>query len=286
MLFFKCFFGMEIELLVVGNFFGGKTMKTKIFTVLSVSAIILLITSIIVYTYPTGITGRTKKTSTQGCGSCHSNNTAITGTFSGPDTVTVGQTVNFSFTITRTGSNAGGGVDIATRLGTLAVGPGSAYLRIQSGELTHQNPFTLTSGSFTGQFSYTAPGTPGIDTLWLTEAIGHSNGWNWGTEKRIIVRSPLGVENENNPVQFKLNQNYPNPFNPATTINFEIPVRSDVKITVLDIAGREVETIINSQMQPGSHSVSWNAANYSSGVYFYKIETGSFVDAKKMLLIK
>lgn len=264
----------------------GEIMKTRIFAVLTLSTIIILIASVIVYTYPTGITGRTKKTSTQGCGSCHSNNTAITGTFSGPDTVTAGQTVTYSFTITRTGSNAGGGCDIATRLGTLAVGPGASYLRIQNGELTHQNPFTLTSGSFTGQFSYTAPNNPGIDTLWLTEAVGHTNGWNWGTEKRIIVRTTTGISNNGIAAEYKLSQNYPNPFNPATTINFEIPVQSNVTIKVYDIAGKEVETILNNQMQPGSHSVQWNALNYSSGIYLYKIETGSFADTKKMMLMK
>jgi hypothetical protein len=261
-------------------------MKTKIFAVLFFSFLLVLLTSVIVYTYPTGITGRTKKSGTQGCGSCHSLNAAITGTITGPDTVTVGQTVTFSFTITRTGSNAKGGVDIATRLGTLAVGAGGAYLRLQNGELTHQNGFTLTSGSFSGQFSYTAPGASGIDTIWLTEAIGHSNGWNWGAEKRVIVRNLTGVNNNNTAAEFKLSQNYPNPFNPATTINFEIPLRSDVKITVLDINGREVETILNSQMHQGNHSVLWNAENYATGVYFYKIETGSFVDSKKMMLMK
>jgi hypothetical protein len=259
-------------------------MKKKIVITL-LSALIILITTVVVYTYPNGITGRTKKTSTVGC-SCHTNNTAITGTFSGPDTVNVGQTVTYNFTITRSGSNAGGGVDIATRLGTLAVGGGSAYLRLASGELTHQNPLTLTSGSFTGQFSYTAPAAPGTDTLWLSEVVGYSNGWNWGTEKRIIVRSLTGISSNNTPVEFKLNQNYPNPFNPSTTISFELPTNSDVKISVFDIGGKLIESIVNNKMQAGAHEVKWNASAYASGVYIYKIETGTYSDVKKMMLIK
>jgi type IX secretion system substrate protein len=259
-------------------------MNKKIIITL-LSALIILITSVVVYTYPGGITGRTKKTSTVGC-SCHTNNTSITGTFSGPDTVITGQTVTYSFTITRSGSNAGGGCDIATRLGTLAVGPGSSYIQLLNGELTHIEPFTMVNGQFTGQFSYTAPATPGIDTLWLSEAVGHSNGWNWGTEKRIIVRSLTGISSNNTPVQFKLNQNYPNPFNPSTTISFELPVNSDVKISIFDIGGKLIETLVNNKMQAGAHEVTWNASAYASGVYIYKIETGTYSEVKKMMLIK
>jgi len=159
-------------------------------------------------------------------------------------------------------------------------------LKLLSGELTQKNGLTLTSGTFTCQFAYTAPAAPGIDTIWLTSAVGHSNGWNWGTEKRVVVRTLTGISNENTPVQFKLNQNYPNPFNPKTTISFELPVKSDVKITILDINGKLVETIMNNEMQAGSHEITWDAASYASGVYFYKMETGSYLDVKKMMLIK
>jgi len=90
---------------------------------------------------------------------------------------------------------------------------------------------------------------------------------------------------------FSLEQNYPNPFNPNTTINFTIPsnVKSETSNTMLivyDILGREVATLVNQQMQPGNHEVSFNADNFSSGMYFYKLTTGNFVQTKKMLLIK
>jgi len=261
-------------------------MKKKI-TVTLLSALIILITSVMVYTYPGGITGRTKKTSTVGC-SCHTLNTAVVSAITGPDTVTVGTTVNYTFTVTRSGSNAKAGCDIATRLGTLGVGPSAAYLRLASGELTQapSGGLTLTGGTFTCQFAYIAPAAPGIDTIWLSSAVGYSNGWNWGVEKRVIVRSPLGINNSNTPVQFKLNQNYPNPFNPSTTISFELPAKSNVKITIMDISGKLVETLINNEMQAGAHDVTWNASVYASGVYIYQIETGSYKDVKKMMLIK
>ena len=159
----------------------------KTFLISMITFVIIITTSVMVYTFEDGITGRTKKTSTSGC-SCHSMNTNITGVFSGPDTVSAGETVVYSFTINRSGSGAGGGVDISARLGALAVGPGASYLRIQNGELTHQSPLNLSGGSFTGQFNYTAPTAPGTDTLWISPAVGYQNGWNWGTEKRIVVK--------------------------------------------------------------------------------------------------
>ncbi|HMQ80675.1 MAG TPA: YCF48-related protein [Ignavibacteria bacterium] len=89
-----------------------------------------------------------------------------------------------------------------------------------------------------------------------------------------------------NPEKFRLFQNYPNPFNPVTNIKFDIPKSGLVKITVFDMLGREVTSLINQQMQPGSSSVDWDASNYPSGVYFYKLETESFAESKKMVLVK
>jgi len=99
--------------------------------------------------------------------------------------------------------------------------------------------------------------------------------------------TPTGVEEEEGiPVVYKLAQNYPNPFNPTTTIKFSIPKASDVKVTVYDAIGREVVELVNKQLNTGNYSVNWNASNVSSGIYLYKIETGSFVDVKKMVLLK
>ena len=85
---------------------------------------------------------------------------------------------------------------------------------------------------------------------------------------------------------FSLSQNYPNPFNPSTVINYGIPKTSMVKITVFDILGREVGTLINDLQQPCSYSVKFDASNLASGVYMYKIQAGDFTDTKKMLLVK
>ena len=98
----------------------------------------------------------------------------------------------------------------------------------------------------------------------------------------------VSVERENSqiPETYALSQNYPNPFNPATQINFSVPQASVVHITIYDIVGREVEVLVNEYLDAGNYTTNWNAANYSSGVYFYRMETGSFAQVKKMILMK
>ncbi len=94
---------------------------------------------------------------------------------------------------------------------------------------------------------------------------------------------PIGNEI---PAKFSLNQNYPNPFNPTTTIKFDIPFSSLVKIAIYDISGREIQTLVNEQLQSGTYETQWNASSYSSGVYFYRLSAGDFSETKRMLLIK
>jgi photosystem II stability/assembly factor-like uncharacterized protein len=98
----------------------------------------------------------------------------------------------------------------------------------------------------------------------------------------------LGVNNitGNIPSEFKLEQNYPNPFNPVTTINYSLPKASNVSIKIYDVLGNEVMNIVNEFKQSGNYSASIDASSLASGVYFYKMEAGSYKDAKKMILVK
>jgi predicted CXXCH cytochrome family protein len=103
----------------------------------------------------------------------------------------------------------------------------------------------------------------------------------------IASFSPTGVENGAPlPTKFELNQNYPNPFNPTTTIKFSLPQAGNVKVTIYDVTGKEVQTLVNSYYARGTFNVNWNAGSYSSGVYFYRIESGNFNMVKKMVLLK
>ena len=83
-----------------------------------------------------------------------------------------------------------------------------------------------------------------------------------------------------------LYQNYPNPFNPITTISFNLPTKSFVSLKILDILGKEVDLLIDKELQAGFHHIEWNANNKSSGIYLYQFRTESFVDTKKLLLLK
>jgi hypothetical protein len=109
---------------------------------------------------------------------------------------------------------------------------------------------------------------------------------------------PIGIQpiSSEVPDRFMLYQNYPNPFNPSTKIKFNIPLLRGVdaegrrgvltKLIIYDILGRELSTLVNEQLQPGTYEVEWNAENNPSGVYFYTISSGNYFDSKKMILLK
>jgi len=88
------------------------------------------------------------------------------------------------------------------------------------------------------------------------------------------------------PIEFSLNQNRPNPFNASTIIKYELPGQSQVRIDIYNILGRKVETLCNESQQAGYHQAVWNSDGHSSGVYFYRIQTGEYCEAKKMILLK
>jgi hypothetical protein len=105
------------------------------------------------------------------------------------------------------------------------------------------------------------------------------------------------VEDEKQiPLEFALMQNYPNPFNPSTVISYQLPVSSDVTLKVYDVLGNEVATLVDEEKPAGNYEVEFsakggsasggNAYNLASGIYFYKLQAGNFIETKKMLLMK
>ena len=97
----------------------------------------------------------------------------------------------------------------------------------------------------------------------------------------------IGVYDDlSNLKSFQLSQNYPNPFNPSTKIKYSIPQSSNVIIKVFDVLGNEIETIVNEEKSAGEYEVEFNAVNLPSGIYFYKLHAGNFVETKKMILLK
>jgi hypothetical protein len=81
-------------------------------------------------------------------------------------------------------------------------------------------------------------------------------------------------------------QNFPNPFNPSTKIKFNIPVSEIVTIDVYNTLGQKILTLLNSKINAGSHTVEFNVDNLPSGVYFYRLQAGDYLDVKKMILLK
>ncbi len=118
-------------------------------------------------------------------------------------------------------------------------------------------------------------------------ADANTNGWGWIIDNLEVQPSGTGInDRETLPVSFNLYQNFPNPFNPSTTIKFDVPQRTDISITVFDALGRKVTTINKKQVAPGSHTIVWDASNFSSGVYFYRFKAGAYSKTKKLILMK
>jgi hypothetical protein len=124
------------------------------------------------------------------------------------------------------------------------------------------------------------------------------NGFVYGDTSFIVGVKQISTEV---PEEFSLSQNYPNPFNPTTKIKFSIPLSRgvprftsgrgvSVKLTIYDLLGREVATLVNEQLKPGTYEVEWDGTNYPSGVYFYKLTAGDALaplsSTKKMVLLK
>ncbi len=109
-----------------------------------------------------------------------------------------------------------------------------------------------------------------------------------GIDAVVVERNPVGVINTNTeiPSSYNLSQNYPNPFNPSSKIKFQIAKLSNTKLVVSDILGKEVVTLVNEQLKPGTYEVDFDGTNLPSGIYFYKLITVNFADSKKMILVK
>jgi len=123
--------------------------------------------------------------------------------------------------------------------------------------------------------------------------------WVWANNSKVITGTSGGIWNstvsyvtpvekslDNLPSYFSIAQNFPNPFNPSTIIKYDIPKESFVTIIVYDALGREVIELVNKQKSAGSYQETFNAAKLASGIYFYRIQAGSFVETKKMILMR
>ncbi|TAK56124.1 MAG: T9SS type A sorting domain-containing protein [Bacteroidetes bacterium] len=123
---------------------------------------------------------------------------------------------------------------------------------------------------------------PTADTLYLYTKKGFSM---FDTIRVFGVTTGIG-DNPQLPNGYSLEQNYPNPFNPSTVIRYSLPVANHVLLKIYDILGREIATLVNETKPAGSYNVTWDASGLPSGIYFYRMQAGSFIQNKKLLLIK
>jgi hypothetical protein len=140
-------------------------------------------------------------------------------------------------------------------------------------------------GGIQANSSYVFVGTIGQSSIGKGEnTINQSQAGFWAMYYQNIISKV--EDDEILPNQFMLEQNYPNPFNPSTIIKFGIPERANVVIKIYDILGSEVITLINQEIDIGWYEVQFNASNYSSGIYIYRMQAGNYISTKKMLMIK
>jgi hypothetical protein len=186
--------------------------------------------------------------------------------------------------------NAGGGINFATwnsSDSTLTVTQGIVPLPVD-----YKHSFIMDFITYEGNLS----DPPGASKNW-TFVKSVTDGFQLDYCTPMTMRQMdilgmdtllVGVEQIGNqvPSDFQLEQNYPNPFNPSTTIRYSITVRGDVELKVYDALGTVVETLVNREQEAGVYQVEFTPVNLASGVYFYQIKTNSFVETKKLVLLK
>jgi hypothetical protein len=134
---------------------------------------------------------------------------------------------------------------------------------------------------------FTNPDWTSGDAMFVNNMFNDFNIGCLGTEQTNYYHKIDGIQ-ENKPtlIGFQLSQNYPNPFNPTTTINYSLPQAGNVKLTVYNILGGKVATIVNEYKPAGNYSVQFNGSNLASGIYLYRLESGIFSETKKFILLK
>jgi len=145
-------------------------------------------------------------------------------------------------------------------------------------------------------WAYQVPDTSIVLGYELIDFVNHKNGWAYAPYERSGIHTRYGgdttfltkifTENTTTPKEFYLFQNYPNPFNPTTFISYELKSSDFISLKVFDLNGKEIQTLINKKQSAGSYTIEFNASNLSSGIYFYSLQTESYTETKKMILIK
>jgi len=197
---------------------------------------------------------------------------------------------------------------------TVTVNNNSQVVPLEGGAVS------LDIGSLAGKLNVLSPATIDVGTIdvgssqdfnFLVEASANGVvtpqanisdlGWGWpvppdvvinrtvSIDSNLVVGNATGISDDtgtNLPVKFALEQNYPNPFNPSTSIAFDLPRTSNVALKIYDMLGKEMATLVSDRLSAGSYSYEWEAKNFASGVYLYRLQAGNYVETRKMVLMK
>ena len=215
----------------------------------------------------------------------------------GPESLFVGQTGYYKMFMAG-GPAEAGGYNVAGRFGEMLLVDSFSFQHpLALNELTQafSLPFPTTEDTIYWAFGHTAIGSAsewdtiyscGLSLVWDT-IPDFRDRWNFGPKFPVKILSVTdGDESSNQPEEFVLYQNYPNPFNPTTKIGWQSTVSSRQSLKIYDLNGKEVEIIFDEYKPAGSYEVTFNASDLPSGIYFYKLESGSFTKTKKMILLK
>ena len=250
-----------------------------------------------------GIVGQTKRSTTTGC-SCHGSSatTSVSAIIVGPTILRQYEIGTYQLRLSG-GPLVKGGCDISPKVNQLELSPletGLQRLSASGGifELTHTEPKAPnvpTNDTIVWTFRYVASTIPAsaYDTIYANgNSVNGTGGtagdqWNFAVNFAINITPTAGIVNLNHTAEsYKLSQNYPNPFNPVTKINYSILKSGFVSIKVYNQLGQMVEALVNENQTSGTYEVDFNGSAFSSGLYYYSIESNGLSETKKMILSK
>lgn len=190
---------------------------------------------------------------------------------------------------------AGGSTFMLARPFTVAGGaftPESVFVGIEWSSAANDTFALFCDADDQGEKQYRAwEQLTGVDYTY--QRFDEPSDFSWGLDsdlwiallyKKGLMSVPTSADRA--PAGFALHQNHPNPFNPSTTLSFAVPVSGHVSLTVYDLLGTEVATLVNERLDAGSYSATFSAASVSSGLYFYRMTSGGFAQTRKMMFIK
>ena len=162
------------------------------------------------------------------------------------------------------------------------------YTRSTDTEVSWETETRITNNTSDSENSFVVTSDSAVHLIWQDNPANNDDIYYKRNPTGNIITDVVCISN-NVPTEFKLNQNYPNPFNPSTIIRYQLPLSSNITLKVYDVLGNEVATLVNEYKSAGSYEVEFNVAYESllaSGVYFYQLKAGAFIQTKKMLILK